>query len=200
MFDSRKFLYILGLLESLLLKIVVSMLGLTSLRLVERSHTSGCGRARPFGDGRRSGEGGGHAGALVAGLLSDRSMGAGSGVRARVVKSRGAGPAGDASSSGSLALRSLPTLLRRLPSTWSHFWIWRRWMPYFRAVARWLPLQSASFLYESSTCSLKWGAKILRDPMPALPSPLPTRFSTEFRPCAILTTRKLPQTLEKQRK
>lgn len=36
----------------------------------------------------------------------------------------------------------------------NHFWIWRRWMPYFRAVALWLPLQSPSLRYESRTWSL----------------------------------------------
>lgn len=75
------------------------------------------------------------------------------------------------------------TLLRRLFSACSHFWICLLCIPYFLAVALWLPLQSASFLYESSTCSLKCGAKIRREPTPALPSvvlQLTARFITPW--------------------
>lgn len=48
------------------------------------------------------------------------------------------------------------TANRRLVSVCSHFWIWRRWIPYLRAVARWLPWQSESCRYESNTCTNTW--------------------------------------------
>lgn len=54
---------------------------------------------------------------------------------------------------------------RKLFSHCSHFCIWRRCMPYLRAVARWFPLQSLSLRYDSSTCSLNCGVKMRRDPI-----------------------------------
>lgn len=57
------------------------------------------------------------------------------------------------------------TLVLKVVSHCNHFWICRLWIPYLRAVALWLPLQSPSLRYDSSTWILNCGEKMRRDPI-----------------------------------